>query len=367
MATTARLLSLARQAWRAVPAAAAPGWPAVAARRRWPAPACWLSSMAQPQRNEQTGSEADEAQVEILGRKFKRPSPPHDDSDAEFRARLLRLQKWLASWGVDGEISGLSKALIATLLALVAIDWYVQLTWPKSRGLAGELLAGYLLRFGRDVTDAEHFFDDHAAARQQAADEPGYLARQQQLHGLAALPQRRGPRPSTAKGICHYQLDQLPPTDFALLVRYELFGPSSTLCRKPGVYQDPSAWELPPARALFYQPPDSSHRPVEFAFLQDLHHLQVDDIASWHLVMHPADAQAAVAHGWCEFHPLAGRLSAQPGFVMAYAPRNSDEVAVLIRLLSASLEYAQQIANQSPSSTSIPSSTPPAASLSTSS
>jgi hypothetical protein len=55
-----------------------------------------------------------------------------------------------------------------------------------------------------------------------------------------------------------------------------------------------------------------------------------------HLTLHPLDAKLVIEQGWGERHPLAGRGPWVPrGFVMVYAPRDEDEVSIVMDIVRA--------------------------------
>jgi len=58
-----------------------------------------------------------------------------------------------------------------------------------------------------------------------------------------------------------------------------------------------------------------------------------------HVTLHPADAKLVIEKGWAQRHPLArgGWLSrfVPEGFMMVYAPRNEEEVEVVMRIVRA--------------------------------
>lgn len=60
---------------------------------------------------------------------------------------------------------------------------------------------------------------------------------------------------------------------------------------------------------------------------------------SMHLTMHPADAALVLSQAWGERHPLSsgGWLArfVPPGFVMVYAPRNEEEVEIVMGIVKA--------------------------------
>jgi hypothetical protein len=209
----------------------------------------------------------------------------------------------------------------------------------KSRGLL--TVSTYLVSFvkGQNIYNPNDFLPPAGAQPARRAPQ-GYLHQQQVQFELPPLPARVGDRPDTERGLCHWQVTQQPSLEFATAVRYEIFGPHSALQLTPGISTGPSRWEQPPTDAFYYHSgPEKA--PLEFAFLQGLQLRGHRDLASWHVVLAPDDARAVVELGWAEFHPLSGFGSSEPGFVMIYAPRNVEEVAVLQRILFAALEYAK--------------------------
>jgi len=74
---------------------------------------------------------------------------------------------------------------------------------------------------------------------------------------------------------------------------------------------------------------DPCDHPAEIA------HIHTTD-SSMHLTLHPSDAALVISNGWGERHPLAGRGPWVPkGFTMVYAPRNENEVEVLVAIVKA--------------------------------
>ncbi|MGL4728957.1 MAG: luciferase family protein [Bosea sp. (in: a-proteobacteria)] len=61
---------------------------------------------------------------------------------------------------------------------------------------------------------------------------------------------------------------------------------------------------------------------------------------SLHLTLPPGIREEAIAAGWAEPHPLAGRPTVSPYIVLIYAPRNSDEAAIVAQIVTASHAYA---------------------------
>ena len=78
-----------------------------------------------------------------------------------------------------------------------------------------------------------------------------------------------------------------------------------------------------------------NHRSAQNTIAAEIAHLHTTD-SSLHLTLHPKDAGLVITHGWGERHPLAGRGQWVPnGFVIVYAPRSSEEIAVVMEIIRA--------------------------------
>ena len=65
-----------------------------------------------------------------------------------------------------------------------------------------------------------------------------------------------------------------------------------------------------------------------------------DSDGSMHMILSPSDAVVAIEAGWAQLHGLAGRAYGLPRtYVMVYAGRDDAELAVIDRLLRASIAY----------------------------
>ena len=157
------------------------------------------------------------------------------------------------------------------------------------------------------------------------------------LHGVenraAILPARPGPRPRTTPTNPHSQIDQQPPRPVIETL-------TARLAAMPGVLVGPS--ERAPLGTVGFHLPRAGARGPEEAFLiaQEFAHVHPDPDGSLHLTLPPGLREAAVAAGWAEPHPLAGRPSVSPQTVMAYAPRNAAETDLVAGLVEAARRYA---------------------------
>ncbi|KAL6708424.1 hypothetical protein ACN47E_002687 [Coniothyrium glycines] len=68
---------------------------------------------------------------------------------------------------------------------------------------------------------------------------------------------------------------------------------------------------------------------------------------SMHMTMHPADANLVIEKGWGERHPLARggwcRRFVPREFCLIYAPRNEEEVEIVMRIVTASVWWVSGI------------------------
>jgi hypothetical protein len=68
-----------------------------------------------------------------------------------------------------------------------------------------------------------------------------------------------------------------------------------------------------------------------------VHMHEVD--GSMHVVLTPQDAKLVIERGWGERMGLAGRLMLPSTYVIIYAPRDESELAVVKKVLGASLGF----------------------------
>jgi phospholipase/carboxylesterase len=148
------------------------------------------------------------------------------------------------------------------------------------------------------------------------------------------LPSRRaGPPPRTYAGPPHTQLDQQPDarTRAQLGRRFGGF---------PGVEEQPSEIRaVPGARALYLADDVAAGPPEAFISGREFAHLHALPDSSLHMVLPERLATEAVEAGWGEFHPLAG-TAVPPTTLLVFAPRDPDEIDVVLRLLQRSYEFA---------------------------
>lgn len=151
---------------------------------------------------------------------------------------------------------------------------------------------------------------------------------------MDAFPHRAGPRPTTTSAIPHSQTDQQPPDD-----RY-LTAVLNDAATWPDVLQGESGISVEGSRALTLADSVAGGPAEAFMVGREFGHGHAQGDHSLHLTL-PLDVVAAVeATGWVEPHflVLSGRLPRT--HVMLYAPRDEAEVAVALRIVRASYEFA---------------------------
>jgi hypothetical protein len=139
---------------------------------------------------------------------------------------------------------------------------------------------------------------------------------------------RQGPRPRTTSTNPHTQLDQNAPVSF----QEQLFDLGKSLA---GVETGPSLVSVPGARA-FHLPGCAHARRDSFMVECEFAHLHPPHDGSLHMTLPPQLLNSAIANGWAELHPLAGKYGLPANIVMVYGPRDEEEFAVVAELLRAS-------------------------------
>jgi hypothetical protein len=88
-------------------------------------------------------------------------------------------------------------------------------------------------------------------------------------------------------------------------------------------------------------PDEPSGPPEAFMIDREFAHFHPAPDHSLHAMLPPVLANAAVAAGWAEPHPVALRGLIPPTAVMLYAPRDEAELDVLERLVRGSHAFAR--------------------------
>lgn len=147
------------------------------------------------------------------------------------------------------------------------------------------------------------------------------------------LPTRSGPKPSTTPRTPHQQLDQISPS----ALQERLWQRMASLA---GVSVRASAISVPGSRALWLE---QEGNPAAYMVGREFAHLHPSHDGSLHMILDPHSHALAMAGGWSESHPLAGRYTAATN-VLVYGPRDEAELEVVWWLVQQSHRYASGLA-----------------------
>jgi hypothetical protein len=130
------------------------------------------------------------------------------------------------------------------------------------------------------------------------------------------------------------QLDQWP--DAVMIHRLR-----ERAMRLPSLRARQSRMALPTAKALYI--PDADALGPREAFIDgtEFCHLHAAPEGSIHLTLPPVVRLSAIEMGWAEEHPVARTGCVSRYLVLAYAPRDEDELEVVMELIAASWNFAR--------------------------
>jgi phospholipase/carboxylesterase len=133
-------------------------------------------------------------------------------------------------------------------------------------------------------------------------------------------------------------LDQWPPAQIAveLLARASRL-PDVEVRQSRMASATTSALSIAPGRA--FGPPEAFIDATEFC------HLLPPPEGTLHLTLPPAERAFAIEFGWGEQHPVGRAGSLSHCLVTLYAPRNPEELEVVMQLIQSSWEFARGIAD----------------------
>ena len=147
------------------------------------------------------------------------------------------------------------------------------------------------------------------------------------------LRRREGRKPRTTPDPPHSQLDQISPPEMfeALAARIFSF---------PEIEERPSIISVPGARALWLPNCEQCGPPEAFMAGCEFAHLHPPSDGSLHAALPPPLADAAIANGWAEIHPVALTGRIPRNVVMVYGPRDSAEVEIVAGMIDAARRFA---------------------------
>ena len=153
---------------------------------------------------------------------------------------------------------------------------------------------------------------------------------------LTDLPTRAGRRPRVAPHpVPHRQVSDRAPASIHAALN-GLF--EQTVRSDPGRLRFATSHFETNTRAVTLHPALQRHRDAQAA-CGEVAHLHASD-GSMHMILSASDAYAVTEKGWGERHGLAGQALSLPlTYMMIYAPRDREEVAVVSSILHAAVAY----------------------------
>jgi hypothetical protein len=170
----------------------------------------------------------------------------------------------------------------------------------------------------------------------KSTDQSGYLTDKD-------VPSRQQSRPKMLRAVPHRQLTQQAPDD----IMYEMHKHMESISipryggetiNKQLILRGPSVVEYTGADGLFLPNADEkAFGKGEFA------HLHSND-GSFHMILHPSDANLLIEKQWAERFSLAGlnlfnKIVVPDTYVLVYAPQNENELKIWKTILNAAISY----------------------------
>jgi Family of unknown function (DUF5519) len=106
------------------------------------------------------------------------------------------------------------------------------------------------------------------------------------------------------------------------------------------VEERPSAISVPGARAIWLSEGVPAGPREAFMIGREFAHIHPMPDGSLHAALPPEVAEVAVEEGWAEQHPVARMGYIPENVVMIYAPRNDQELEIVVGLVEESRRYA---------------------------
>lgn len=156
------------------------------------------------------------------------------------------------------------------------------------------------------------------------------------------LPFRTGPRPQTTGCAPHEQISQNAPAEVHALFKRRAF-------ELPFVERRASGISVPGAEALVISHVHACGPREAFLIGREFAHVHPAYDGSSHMMLPLPVVDELTAKGWGELHPMTRSGHIPATAVMAFAPRDAEEVEVMVRLLNASWDFARgKLANPAP-------------------
>lgn len=149
------------------------------------------------------------------------------------------------------------------------------------------------------------------------------------------LPIRSGARPPTYDGIPHRQTGDNPSAELYRAMRERFLAIPDTVLGG-------SLISVPGAVGLFL--PEATPCNCD-AFLRgrEFAHIHPANDGSFHMSLSEIDCAHIIEQGWGELHPLSARGAIQPTVIMVYAPRDEEEIEIIMAIAEASYRHAVKV------------------------
>lgn len=148
------------------------------------------------------------------------------------------------------------------------------------------------------------------------------------------IPIREGERPKTTNTNPHEQLTQNSSAECHQLFKDKLF------CFDE-VSRRPSIISVPGAEALWLDEGEPCNCTNGFMIGREFAHIHPAYDGSLHMALSATDFQHVIDQQWGEKHPLAGMGPIPETIVLVYAPRNIEEMDIVMKIVDASLMNAK--------------------------
>ena len=151
---------------------------------------------------------------------------------------------------------------------------------------------------------------------------------------MLTLAPRTGEKPTTTNKIPHEQIDQNSPADVYASLKDRAFDfPHVTRCA--------SKISVPGAEALWLETDQNHQCAHAFMIGNEFAHVHPSYDGSLHLMLSEEDVTELLAKGWGEPHIFAAIGMIPRNTMMVYAPRDNEEVDIVMDIIAASYEYAK--------------------------
>ncbi len=157
------------------------------------------------------------------------------------------------------------------------------------------------------------------------------------VKNLKAIPARKGKRPAIAPfPIPHRQTDQHSDNK-TRIAQQQLF--DNTIKTKDAILVYRLSQFERNFTAVYLKDSAAGN-----SFVMPLTHGEIGHIhpadGSMHLTLSPSDAKTIIEKGWGELHSLAGQGILPLTYTIIYAPRNTEELVVVQKILNAAIAYS---------------------------